>query len=382
MFSISSCPEVIFGVGSIQMLPSKIKKFGDTILLCTGNSFFLNSPTCTKINDLLDKNKIAFRHVTIKAEPSSTEIDTLCNSLHDEHYDVVVAIGGGSVLDAGKAISAMLYKQDSVINYLEDVGTKIHDGTKIPFIAMPTTAGTGSEMTKNAVICDRVFGYKKSLRHDNFIPNVAIIDPSFLIDCPAEIIANSGLDALSQLIESYTSTKASYYTDALAFDAILRNISALQMVFNGNKSVNLIENLAYSAMVSGVTLANAGLGLVHGFATSLGGMFDIPHGLVCGTLIGETNKRMLDFALQNNCTELISKYEKLGLLVNASCKSAPAVLFIEKIQELVSNLRIQKLGRYGVSEASIEKILTQTGHKNNPVILPQSVLGEILLSRL
>ena len=217
---------------------------------------------------------IKYHHVVVSGEPSPELIDTTVEKYRNEAVDAIVAIGGGSVLDAGKAISAMLHRTESIKEFLEGVGTIEHPGTKLPFIALPTTSGTGSEATKNAVISHvGKSGYKKSLRHDNFVPDIAIVDPRFTLSCPQNITAASGMDCFTQLIESYLSDKANEYTDALAWEGLKEIKSSLVQSYMHGNDIQARTGMAFASLTSGICLANAGLGVVHGFASSIGGLY-------------------------------------------------------------------------------------------------------------
>ncbi|MFW9823665.1 MAG: iron-containing alcohol dehydrogenase, partial [Candidatus Thorarchaeota archaeon] len=207
-FSLARMPYIIFGPGKLNELFGLINKFGDCLLFVIGKNSLKTSGKWEEIVSISSHKSFNYSMVSIAGEPSPELIDDSAGKYRDKNIDVVIAIGGGSVIDAGKAISAMIPKKDSIRNYLEGVGSKVHDGKKIPFVAIPTTSGTGSEATKNAVISEiGPNGFKKSLRHDNLIPNIAIIDPELMISCPPAISASCGMDAFTQLLEAYVSPK-------------------------------------------------------------------------------------------------------------------------------------------------------------------------------
>jgi len=280
------------------------------------------------------------------------------------------------------------------MDYLEGVGAGIvHDGEKVPFIAVPTTSGTGSEATKNAVL-SRVGrdGFKKSLRHDNFIPDFALLDPELTVSCPSEVTAASGLDTLTQLMGSYTSTEASPLTDSLTLKGIEYAIEAVVPVSTDQPgNLELRTKLAYASLVSGISLANAGLGIVHGLASPVGGFFEIPHGVICGTLLAEAVALNIELLQEKGGAEAdyyLQKYARVGAIISGNSENIAAEkeryckVLISQLRELVDILRIPRLGEYGVSEADLDRIAEISGNKNNPVQLSREQMKFLMKKRL
>ena len=386
-FQFSRLPVIWFGTGKIKNLPVLIRRYGKEIILATAGESFLKSTFAGTIFESLQNEGIIYYHVVIPGEPSPEMIDAVSSKFGNESADAVVAIGGGSVLDAGKAISAMAGVQGSVKEYLEGVGTREHPGTKLPFIAIPTTSGTGSEATKNAVISEiGKNGFKKSLRHENFVPDVAIVDPELTSSCPGDITAASGMDCFTQLAEAFLSDKACEFTDALAWEGLKSLKRSLVQSCNNGDDIISRTGMSFAALTSGICLANAGLGVVHGFASSIGGMFSIPHGVVCGTLMAPANAitvRELRKIKSNH--EVMDKYIRLGkLFIEDEGKQDDYYIdgFIEYLLELSDELQLPRLGKYGIKEEDLEPISRITELKNNPVKLNMEHLIEILRSRL
>jgi alcohol dehydrogenase class IV len=386
-FNLSRIPRIIFGAGTLAELPHILKEFGNRYLIITGaNSFQSGSIGRNLLKSLESSDEIIYRGRIIK-EPSPSDVDDIVMEYLGKNIDAVVGIGGGSVMDAAKAVSAMLPLGQPVKEYIEGVGSKMHPGVKAPFIAVPTTAGTGSESTENAVISEiGRNGFKRSLRHVNLVPDIALVDPELTIGCPPEITAASGMDALTQLIESYISVNANTFTDSLAEEAIRLVILNLPQVFKNGSDLNARKALSYSAMISGITIANAGLGIVHGFASSVGGYIDVPHGVLCGTLIGKANRVILNAAMTSDPGyPVISKYAKLGKYFAETgnmTEGEYAVLFIEILEKLVMELNLPRIGIYGLKEGQFEDIIAKTSQKNNPVRLNKDELLQILRSRI
>ncbi len=383
-------PQLIFGPDTLMNLPKlPLVRQAQAILLVTGSASFCGSEKYARLKVALSDSHRTVHEAAVSGEPSPEQIDALCVKFRDQYIGAIIAIGGGSALDTGKALSAMLPVKDTVTRYLEGVGTDTHPGYKIPFIAIPTTAGTGSESTANAVLSQvGPRGYKRSLRHENFVPDIAILDPTLALTCPPAITAAAGLDALTQLMEGYVSTKATPLTDALALDGI-RAIggSLLPACTLQGDDVGHRGNLAYGAYLSGIVLANAGLGLVHGFASPIGGLYGIPHGMVCGTLQGEVlrvNLKLLKAA--GSAGELaLNKYALISAILtgcNPQDTDNACTLLLERITSWIEILQIPTLGAYGVMDTDLDAIVVQTDAKNNPVDVSKELMREILVNRL
>lgn len=383
-FSNSPTPSIIFGVGKRRELPQLIQKFGKNVLVVTGSGSFSKSEFGKELLNEIQKVSNTCHFASVPGEPTPEMIDgTVLKNSHTK-FDVVVAIGGGSVLDGGKAISAMLGKRDSIVDFLEGVGTRNPDGSKVPFIAVPTTAGTGSEATKNAVI-SRVGenGFKKSLRHDNYIPNIALVDPELTVSCSKETTAASGLDAFTQLLEAYVSAKSSPFIDALAFDGLQQVVKYLRPAWEDANNLEARSGMSYGAMLSGIALANAGLGTVHGFASSVGGLFPIPHGVVCGTLMAECAAFTIEKLAKSS--EAYLKYANVGRLVSSRANETDEYYchaLIDYLRRLTEEMKIPTLSSFGVTKEIIPHLSAVTENKNNPVTFNTEELSYILEKRL
>ncbi len=386
-FLFARTPKIIFGNGKLAELPGLAKSFGGEVLLVTGASSFSNSKHGDYLLNTFEVTGIRSHHINISREPSPEMIDQAVIRYRGVSIQLVIAIGGGSVIDAGKAISAMLNKAELVSEFLEGIGTKEHSGTKVPFIAVPTTAGTGSEATKNAVI-SRIGkgGFKRSLRHDNLVPDIAIVDPELTYHCPPEITSASGMDCFTQLVEAYLSDKASSFTDALALEGIRSLTNSLLRACKWGQDIEARAGMSYAALLSGICLTNAGLGAVHGFASSLGGMYNIPHGIVCGTLMATANTinvRNLRETAPNHIA--LTKYAELGRMISAQEGNSNKYYvdaFLDKLHKWTETLNIARLGKYGVKAEDFDKIVAVTEVKNNPVKLSSDELKEILHARV
>lgn len=382
-FGLAAIPALHFGAGKISVLPSLIKPLGDSILLVTGARSFTASDPGKELLSLLKAQGITVHSCTIAQEPTPVMIDKVVEDFFDDRPCVVVAIGGGSVLDAGKAISAMLPLKEPVKDYLEGVGTKIHPGVKVPFVAVPTTAGTGSEATKNSVISEvGPHGYKKSLRHNRFVPDAAIIDPLLMLSCPPAITAASGMDAFTQLLESYLSTAANPITDALALEGLQHVRNSLLRACHDGSDLEARTGMALAACLSGITLANAGLGLVHGLASPIGGYFDIAHGVICSRLIGAANKiTVRKLRASASAGIALKKYAAVGKLYSQTDGKTDAYYtdhLLSLIEAWTGELKIPSLAQGGVDTSDFNRIVKASDSKNNPIALHHDEMIEVL----
>lgn len=388
-FNVHLPPRILFGPGKLRQLREELTCFGSHPLLVSGSTSFAESDAYQTLLSIFAELKVSAETAHVGSEPSPEMIDDIVATHLPSNRDMVIAVGGGSVLDAGKALSAMLVEKGSVARFLEGVGTEQPTGRKVPFIAIPTTSGTGSEATSNAVLSSvGKNGFKKSLRHSNFIPDLALVDPQLTLSCPKDLTVACSMDCFTQLVEGYLSTNGSVLTDTLALDGIRAVHRSLRKVCSDGHNIGARTDLAYGTLLSGIVLANAGLGTVHGFASAIGGYFAIPHGVVCGTLMAAANRLTLkNLRTQGDKTGTGSmlKYATLGRICSGAEKKSDVWFqdfFIEELERLTDELAIPKIGTFGVKYTDITKIIEKTGNKYNPAVLSEEELTELLESRM
>ena len=392
-FSISRLPRILFGSGRIGEVPALAAEYGNTALLVTGKQSFCHTPRWQALVEGLAAKNIHWLHMTVEDEPSPKLIDQAVSGLHEEKVEVVLGIGGGSVLDAAKAIAGMLPHGNSVMDHLEGVGKNIpYHGPSIPFIAVPTTAGTGSEATKNAVLSEQGrHGFKKSFRNECLIPEYAVIDPDLLASCPPELIAADGMDAFTQLLESYVSLKANPFTDALAWSGMCAVKEGLFAAFAGEEPAASHGRaaMAYASLLSGITLAQVGLGSVHGLASPLGAYFPIPHGVVCGTLVAAATGVNINAIQARETSNLaLGKYAQTGRLLTGQSELNDMDArnsLIELLSQWSERLQLPRLSRYGVSASDFPLIVANSrgsSMQTNPIVLTDQEIETVLRQRL
>ncbi|GAB4375638.1 MAG: iron-containing alcohol dehydrogenase [Spirochaetales bacterium] len=392
-FTITRLPELQFGAGSISLLPQALQSRSlRHIALILGGKSFRQSSTYGRLMEDLKKARIESREFSVTGEPSPDGVDSIVVTLREgrEEFPVdgVVAIGGGSVIDTGKAVAALFTMEGSVQDYLEGVGTRKPSGTRLPLIAVPTTSGTGAEATKNAVI-SRIGpdGFKKSLRHDHYVPDLSLVDPGLTIPCPPDITAASGLDAITQLLEAYTCTRANPFTDGLALKALELAGKGFLAAYRDGSNLEARSQMAYAAYVSGICLAQAGLGVVHGIASPMGGLFPIPHGVVCGTLLVSATRFTVARAMRiDDPSEdsVLKRYARAGIALSgkdAGSDNGNAALLVNTLERFSAETHMPTLRELGLEKSDLSRIASRTNAKYHPIPLTEEDIESILLDR-
>ena len=384
-FTIASTGNLLFGPGTFAELDHQLALHGYMHVAFISSRTLSGTDRFLGVVRTLRAKGIAATVFTVSGEPTVASIDAVSESVATSGCDVVVGIGGGSALDSAKAVSVMALQlvtqktSISVKRYLEGVGDLTPPCERLPLIAIPSTAGTGSEATKNAVIADiGPKGFKKSLRHDAYIPDLVIIDPSLAVGLPRAVTAASGLDALTQLMEAYTSNKANPFIDALALDAIGKAGNALPRLLETDPSdISSRSDMAYAAYISGMSIANSGLGYVHGIAGPLGGLHAAAHGILCGSLIAPVNRAMAGTHAHTDAYGIFTgKMERIARLWHVEGLDG-VVTHLEKLSGLAN---FPRLRTFGFTEPELRTIGSKEVGRNSPVLIPSDNLVDILLS--
>jgi alcohol dehydrogenase class IV len=376
-FEFATANRVIFGAGKLNGLGDLLKGRAKRILFVCGNS----SDAIQRVREILSAQGIPFDEFHVHGEPT---VDTASEGAKlAPGCDMVIGLGGGSVLDAGKAIAALATNRGDVFDYLEVVGKGLPlTNPPLPYIAIPTTAGTGSEVTRNAVLESPAHGLKISLRSPSMLPGIALVDPELTYTLPPAITASSGLDALTQLIEPFVSVKANPMTDAICREGIRHAASSLRQAYHNGIDKPAREGMSLASLFGGMALANAALGAVHGFAGPLGGMIHAPHGELCARLLPlvmEANIKALQERQPENIA--LERYIEIAQIVTGN-KNATAEDGVKWVSDLVDELKIPSLSAHGMNESHIpdaaEKTLSANSTKGNPIPLSEGELRDVL----
>ena len=378
-FEFATATRIIFGSGTLAEVGPVAAGLGSRVLVVIGS----NPLRAVKLLDLLKSAGVNPVVLNVVGEPTLDLVRRGTVLARKERCEVVIGLGGGSVLDTGKAIAALLTNGGDPLDYLEVIGRgQALSHPSAPFIAIPTTAGTGAEVTRNAVLGSPEHGVKVSLRSPLMLPRLAIIDPELTLSMPPPVTASTGLDALTQLIEPYLSPAANPLTDALCVDGLHRAARSLRQAYHSGEDGPAREDMALASLFGGLALANAKLGAVHGLAGPVGGMFEAPHGAVCAALLPHVmavNVQALETRAPGS--EALLRYTEVAQILTGDPEAdvSEGVLWVEA---LVRDLQIVSLGAYGLTEADfpdlIEKASRASSMKGNPIKLTEVELHEIL----
>jgi alcohol dehydrogenase class IV len=382
-FEFATATRIVFGPGVLAEIGEIVAGLGSRALLVTGRT----PERAEAARERLGAAGVASAAFSVMGEPTVGDVRRGADVARSEGADVVVACGGGSAIDAGKAIAALLGNGGDPLSYLEVVG-RGQPLTKpsLPFIAIPTTAGTGSEVTRNAVLASTEHRVKVSLRSPLMLPRAALVDPDLLRGLPPHVVAASGLDAFAQLVEPFLSVRANPLVDALCREGLVRSARSLRRAFEGDSSEAVRVDLALASLFGGLALANAGLGAVHGFAAPVGGMFDAPHGAACAALLPAVLRVNLEaLSRRRPQSPALARYREIAVIVTGRTEAdaEDAVVWTES---LLRALAIPGLSRWGATEADIGPLVAKaraaSSMKGNPIELEEGELAEIARASL
>lgn len=408
-FAFQTSPEILVGGDGIGRGVERATAAGRRVLLVTGVRSLEQSGTLDAVLDRLDDAGAEVTRWTVSGEPDVGVVDEGTAACRAAGCTSILAVGGGSVIDTAKAVGALAGNGGRALDYLEDVGD-LGGGRRvtrrgIPVVALPTTAGSGSEVTRNSVLRVPELAVKRSMRSELMLPSAAVVDPALSATAPVDVAAAAGLDALTHLIEAYVSKKAQPMTDALAVAGIRMAVGALRALAAEAPDRASAEQMAVASLFGGIALANAGLGAVHGLVAPLGGRFPVPHGAACACLLPHTivaNRRAL--AERSPGNPALARYEEIAEIVRTSGTSprdtgsgrtarskGPASSrtsvdwAADSLEELRTSLKVPDLGTFGVDPAAVPDVVAGSrgsSMKGNPVELTDDELAGILHAAL
>ena len=378
-FEFATANRIIFGAGKLNELGKQIERGSKHVLFVHGRS----PEAIPRVRGILSALGVSFTEFQVHGEPTIEVVQEGLRAARD--CEMVIGLGGGSVLDTGKAIAALATTPGDVFDYLEVIGKgQPLVNAPLPYIAIPTTAGTGAEVTRNAVLESREHNVKVSLRSPMLLPRLALVDPELTYNLPPEITASSGLDALTQLVEPFVSIKANPMTDAICREGMDYAARSLRRAYENGADKEAREGMSIASLFGGLALANAALGAAHGFAGPLGGMLHAPHGALCARflpLVMEANIR----AMKSRQPEhpALERYKEIARILTGD-KDATAYDGVSWTSELVNKLKIPRLSAYGMTpedfalREAVQKTQKASSFKGNPIVLNDRELIGVL----
>jgi alcohol dehydrogenase class IV len=378
-FEFTTAPRIIFGCGAIREIGPLSAEFGKRAMLVTGR----DGNRAGALVELLSNAGVTVMQFPVPGEPALDLIREGTSTALREKCDFVIGFGGGSALDAAKAIAAMVANGGDLLDYLDVIGRgKPLSRPSIPCIAIPTTSGTGSEVTRNSVLTSPEHRLKASLRGPYMLPKLALVDPELTRTLPPAITAATGMDALTQLIEPYVCLRANPMTDGICKEGLMRAARSLRSAFDDGNNLAAREEMSVSSLFGGLALANAGLGAVHGFASSIGGMINAPHGDICAALLPHVMAENIR-ALRTRAPQspAIQRYDEVAQILTGK-SNARADNGVEWVRQLVEHMKIRPLRDYGMKSEYFpvlaEKSTKANSMKANPIVLTHEELISIL----
>jgi len=383
LFEFVTMPRIIFGNGSIQQVGSLAAEFGERVLIVSGKS----QDRLMKLLEILQHQELEVFVFPVTGEPTVEDIRAGVLFAREKLCDVVLGFGGGSALDASKAIAVLYPNEGDIYDYLEVIGKgKSLSGPGLPLITVPTTAGTGAEVTRNAVIGAPDRRVKVSLRSSVMLAKIALIDPQLTHSAPPEVTARTGMDTLSQLVEPFISNQSNWMTDIFCREGMRRVKNSISKAYHSGGDLLAREDMAFASLLSGLALTNAKLGVVHGFASVIGGVYPAPHGAVCARLLPPVvtaNLKALQERGEDGLT--LEKFSEMARILTGDDHARP-MDGVEWMERLVQVLRIPPLSSFGLREADfpqlVEKAMVASSTKGNPVVLTPDEMRNILIQAL
>jgi alcohol dehydrogenase class IV len=382
-FDFATASRILFGPGVLEEIAHIAPETGRKALLVTGRQ----GADTARLTGLLDSAGVGWERFVVDGEPAVETVQAGSQAARAAGCDFTIGFGGGSALDAAKAIAAVMTNPGDLMDYLEVVGRGLPlPNLPAPFIAIPTTAGTGSEVTRNAVLAVPEQRVKVSLRSPHMLARAALVDPQLTFSLPPEVTASTGMDALAQVIEPYVSSRANPFTDLYCRAGIARAARSLFNAYRDGQDAAAREDMAFASLMGGLALANAGLGAVHGFAGPLGGMFDAPHGAVCAALLPPV-VAVNASALAKRAPDhpALARYREIAGVVTGS-RSATVADLTRWLGDLRQALGIPSLAQYGVQPAHLGDLAAKgqaaSSMKANPIPLEREELVAILEAAL
>ena len=378
-FEFATTARIVFGAGTVKGVGAIAGDYGRRALMVTGR----DAKRAEQVLASLQSAGVGAVTFPVVGEPALATVQQGTMLAKSERCELVIGFGGGSAIDAAKAIAAMLANGGELLDYVEIIGRgKPLARPSAPFIAIPTTAGTGSEVTRNAVLASPEHKVKVSLRSPLMLAKVAVVDPELTYDLPPALTARTGMDALTQLIEAFVCNRANPMTDGLCIEGLRRAARSLRIAFSNGKDRDAREDMAVASLFGGLALANAGLGAVHGFAGPIGGSFPAPHGAICAALLPHAMAMNLRALRQRDPRgAALYRYEEVARWLAGDMK-AKADDSLKWVRALVLDLKVPRLGSFGIQREHfpdlVAKAAKASSMKANPIVLTPEELTEIL----